>query len=372
MTEELYIGLMSGTSMDGVDAALVGIDGDHCTIKGTVFRPYPADLHQRLESLVAKPHETDLAEIGALHARVATAFGAAVNDLLDISGIDAADVTAVGSHGQTVFHHPEGPDAFSMQLGDPGRLAAMTGIPVVADFRNADIALGGQGAPLVPAFHRWVFGAPGADRAIINIGGIANITLLHSDGATTGFDTGPGNCLLDLWHNENRGEPYDDSGKWAASGSVDSTLLDRMRADTYFSMTPPKSTGRDYFNLDWIHSRLGDNASSGRPEDVQATLSELTALEIAAAVQAVPNCGLTAICGGGAHNTDLRSRISAALPGCAVETTAALGIDPDWVESAAFAWLARQRVLGIPANIPAVTGAGSETCLGGIFLPPAG
>ena len=370
MTEALYIGLMSGTSMDGIDAALVEIDDQSCTIKATVSPPYPDALRQRLEVLVARPHETDLVEIGKLHTGVAHAFAAAVENLLTVSSAKATDITALGSHGQTVFHEPGTKEPFSMQLGDPGTLAVLTGITVVADFRNADLALGGQGAPLVPGFHRWAFGSPGTDRAVVNIGGIANITRLHADGTTTGFDTGPGNGLLDLWCNAHRSSPFDESGQWAASGSVDSGLLKQMRADPYFKSAPPKSTGREYFNENWLRAQLDRYPSPPRAEDVQATLSELTALEIAAAVKIVPACTDVAVCGGGAHNLDLMQRLHNVLPECTVDTTTRLGIDPSWVESAAFAWLARQRLLGIPTNVPTVTGASAPVCLGGVFLPP--
>lgn len=370
MAEALYIGLMSGTSMDGIDAALVAIDDQSCAIKATVSPAYPDLLRQRLQRLVEPPHKTDLAHIGGLHTAVAHAFAAAVNDLLTLSGLRAADIVALGSHGQTVFHRPGTDEPFSMQLGDPGTLAVLTGITVVADFRNADLALGGQGAPLVPAFHRWVFGSPGTDRAVVNIGGIANVTLLHADGTTTGFDTGPGNGLLDLWCNQHRSRPFDESGQWAASGSADSGLLKQMRADPYFRSSPPKSTGREYFNVNWLRAQLERYPSSPCAENIQATLSELTALEIAAAIKANPKCTDIAVCGGGAYNLDLMQRLRNSLPGCTVDTTARLGIDPSWVESAAFAWLAQQRLLGKPTNVPAVTGASRPVCLGGIFLPP--
>jgi anhydro-N-acetylmuramic acid kinase len=370
MTQALYIGLMSGTSMDGIDAALVTIDDRSCAIKATVSPAYPDALRQRLEQLVAHPHDTDLAQIGGLHTGVAHAFAAAVTDLLTLAGLEAADVVALGSHGQTVFHRPGTDEPFSMQLGDPGMLAVLTGITVVADFRNADLALGGQGAPLVPAFHRWLFGSTGTTTAVVNIGGIANVTLLHADGATTGFDTGPGNGLLDLWCYQHRSRPFDENGRWAASGSVDSGLLKQMRDDPYFRSTPPKSTGREYFNANWLTAQLERYPSSPCASDIQATLSELTAAEIAAAIRVNSECTDVAVCGGGAYNGDLMQRLQKALPECTVDSTARLGIDPAWVESAAFAWLAHQRLLGRATNVPAVTGASRSVCLGGVFLPP--
>jgi anhydro-N-acetylmuramic acid kinase len=357
--------------MDGIDAALVKIDNQSCTVKAAVSPPYPDSIRQRLELLVTPPHQTDLARIGALHTGIAHAFAAAVTDLLAASSVEATDIVALGSHGQTVFHQPGTKEPFSMQLGDPGTLAALTGITVVADFRNADLALGGQGAPLVPAFHRWAFGSLQNDRAVVNIGGIANVTLLHADGTTTGFDTGPGNGLLDLWCSKHRSTPYDNDGQWAATGTVDSGLLKQMRAEPYFKMAPPKSTGREYFNFGWLTTQLDQCPSSPSAQDIQATLSELTAIEIATAIQSIPACKEIAVCGGGAHNLDLMQRIRNLLPGRSVDTTARWGMDPSWVEAAAFAWLARQRLQGKPSNVPAVTGATAPICLGGVYLPPS-
>jgi anhydro-N-acetylmuramic acid kinase len=370
MTAAKYIGLISGTSMDGIDAALVEIDDRSCTITATVSPAYTDALRQRLEALVTPPHESDLRRIGALHTGVAHAFAGAVAELLTASGVAASDIVALGSHGQTVFHEPGTNEPFSMQLGDPGTLAALTGITVVADFRNADLALGGQGAPLVPAFHRWAFGSLQTDRAVVNIGGIANVTLLHANGTTTGFDTGTGNGLMDLWCSRHQGTPYDVGGQWAATGKVNSGLLEQMRDDAYFAMAPPKSTGREYFNIDWLTAQLDRYSPLPSAEDVQATLSELTASEIAAAIQSYPACADIAICGGGAHNLDLMRRIRNLLPGRAVDTTSRWGMDPGWVEAAAFAWLAHQRLHGEPSNVPAVTGANKLVSLGGVFLPP--
>jgi anhydro-N-acetylmuramic acid kinase len=371
MTDELYIGLMSGTSMDGIDAALVEIGDRSCTIHGTYSLAYPGDLRSRLERAVEDPGATDLTEIGALDKQVARSFADAALGLLKISNFEASAVTAIGSHGQTVLHRPDDPEPFSIQLGDPGTLAAAVGITVVADFRNADLALGGQGAPLVPAFHRWAFGDTQINRAVVNIGGIANVTLLYADGTTTGFDTGPGNTLLDQWCKEHHGTPFDDGGAWAAQGFVHTELLQKMRADTYFELAPPKSTGLDYFNLRWLQQRLKSCAVQPSHQDTQATLSECTAQEIAACIHhGMSDVKDVAICGGGAFNTDLMDRIRHALPEDSINTTARWGIDPAWVESAAFAWLARQRLRGVPTSIPAVTGASAPVSLGGVYLPP--
>jgi len=370
MSDELYVGLMSGTSMDGIDAALVDIGDQSLKVLSTLSRAYPDELRQHLESIVRNPGGASLIEIGSLSRAVAKIFAEAALGLVKDSQVDAGKITAIGSHGQTVLHHAAGPDPFSIQLGDPGTLAAIAEMTVVADFRNTDLALGGQGAPLAPAFHRWAFGASGADRAVVNIGGIANITLLYADGSTTGFDTGPGNTLLDQWCKEHHDAPYDDRGQWAAQGTVHTDLLQNLRADEYFKLPSPKSTGLEYFNLNWLKQRLKTCPVQPSYQDTQATLSECTAQEIAAGIRCMPNVKDVAICGGGACNTDLIERIRRALPQCRIDTTSRWGIDPDWVEAIAFAWLARQRLRGIATNIPAVTGARASVSLGGVYLPP--
>jgi len=372
MTEELYIGLMSGTSMDGIDAVLVEISDQSCTIHGTHNLSYPSDLRSRLEHAALEPDSVNLIEIAILDHQVARSFATAAQELLNTSNIKASAITAVGSHGQTVLHRPDLPEPFSIQLGNPSALAALIGITVVADFRNADLALGGQGAPLVPAFHRWSFSDTNVNRAVVNIGGIANVTLLYSDGTTTGFDTGPGNTLLDQWCKEHHGVRFDDGGAWAAGGSVHEELLQSMRADEYFELTPPKSTGVDYFNLAWLQQKLKTCSVQPSYQDTQATLSECTAQEISAGVLSMPDVKDIAICGGGAQNTDLMQRIRRALPACSIDTTNRWGIDPSWVESVAFAWLARQRLRGLPTSIPTVTGASAAVSLGGVYLPPGG
>lgn len=369
MTDELYIGLMSGTSMDRIDAVLVKIGDQSCTIHATHSLAYPGDLRSRLERSVKDPGAIDLIEIGTLDKQVARSFAEAALGLLKNSNVEASAISAVGSHGQTVLHRPDLPEPFSVQLGDPGTLAATVGITVVADFRNTDLALGGQGAPLVPAFHRWAFGDTQINRAVVNIGGIANVTLLYADGTTTGFDTGPGNALLDQWCQEHQGAPFDDGGAWAAQGSINPELLQNMRADAYFQLVPPKSTGLDYFNLNWLQQRLKTCNVQPSYQDTQATLSECAAQEIAAAIRGTSNVSEIAICGGGVNNHDLMERIRLALPACSIDTTDRWGIDPAWVESVAFAWLARQRLRGVPTSIPEVTGADAAVSLGGVYLP---
>jgi len=367
MSTETYIGLMSGTSMDAIDAALVEIDDTSCKLRQTCSAAYPDELAERLRDVVTASAAVDLAELGALNVWVAHAFGAAALQVMDAAGVDPTDVIAIGSHGQTVLHRPDDAHPFSMQLGDPGALAVLTNITVVADFRSADIALGGQGAPLVPAFHRWAFGHPTEVRAVVNIGGIANVTRLAPRGDTTGYDTGPGNALLDQWCREHRGTAHDADGDWASGGNVDAALLTRMQADPYFARTPPKSTGTDFFNPAWLHAQLQALDRDPDPRDVQATLSELTARTVA---DGIADAQTAAVCGGGVFNTDLMHRLERLLDPRSIDSTSAWGIDPEWVEAIAFAWLARQRLRGEPTSIPAVTGAREAVSLGGIFLPP--
>jgi len=321
MTKELYIGLMSGTSMDGIDAALVEIDTATCTILHTHSAPWPDDLLKQLQEIVTQPGQAKLGSVAGLHIKLGHEFANAALGLLNASGHSPEAIAAIGSHGQTILHAPDASVPHSIQLGDPATIAVATGIRVVADFRNADIALGGQGAPLVPAFHRWIFGRDDEDRAVVNIGGIANVTLLHAGGHTTGFDTGPGNTLLDRWIATHRHSPYDDAGTWAAGGHVNKALLDALADDDYFSRPPPKSTGLEYFNLSWLQRYLDGLTGSPLPQDVQSTLSELTALQIANALHGLPTLRQIAVCGGGAANNDLMSRLGAMLPNCNFQTT---------------------------------------------------
>ncbi len=362
-----YVGLMSGTSADGIDACLVRFRGGRPQLDGHIHRPYPETL--RRDVLAAMAH-ADLPAAADLEVRLADEYAAAVTELLKQSGVSAADVRAVGCHGQTVFHRPGGPYPASIQLGDPHRLAVRLGIDVVADFRRADLAAGGQGAPLAPAFHAAVFGSRHEARAVINLGGIANVTLLPAGGAPiSGFDTGPASALMDGWIQRHHGQNYDRDGAWAATGRVDEALLARLLADPYFAQTPPKSTGREHFNLDWLEARLPSPQPGAA--DVQATLAELTARTIA---QAVRHHGGTTerllLCGGGAYNTELRQRLQAAAPHQHVQTTATLGLAPEQVEAVAFAWLAHRRVYGRVNNRPEVTGSERPLCLGALIRAP--
>ncbi len=358
----LYIGLMSGTSLDGVDVAAVAFEDGHPRLLGTFLLPYPDALRSQLLAI----HESgpdELHRAALLSVQLSRLYATAVNTLITNAGMKAADVAAIGCHGQTVRHRPE--LGYTLQLGAPALLAELTAIRVVSDFRSRDIAAGGQGAPLVPAFHAALFTHPEKHRAIVNIGGIANLTDLPADpsNAVSGFDTGPGNLLMDAWAAKHLGPPCDSGGAWAASGLVSNELLDAMLADPYFAQAAPKSTGRDHFNLSWLERHAIQGLA---PRDVQASLCELTARSIVDAVVASGARELW-LCGGGVHNDHLVSRITALLPRCPTGSTATLGLAPDWVEATAFAWLAKQAVEGRPGNLPAVTGARGPRVLGTIY-----
>jgi anhydro-N-acetylmuramic acid kinase len=359
---DLFVGLMSGTSLDGVDAALVEFSVPRPTLIERAYLPLPAALKAELHALQApSPNELDrAARAGNALARL---YADAMLALLRQARLPPAAIRACGCHGQTIRHRPDA--GYTLQIGNPALLAELTGIRVVADFRSRDIAAGGQGAPLAPAFHAAVFRTDARHRVIVNIGGIANLSDLPASGAVTGFDTGPGNVLLDLWIHRHRGEAHDSAGAWAQSGSVLADVLAAMLAEPYFARRPPKSCGRDLFNAAWLQKFPLQHAAA---QDVQATLAELSARSIAGAVELY--CGQPDeiyVCGGGAHNLDLLARLRRSLPGCRIDTTAALGTDPDWVEAIAFAWLAQQTLAGRPANVPAVTGAGGERVLGAIY-----
>jgi anhydro-N-acetylmuramic acid kinase len=356
--QQQYIGLMSGTSLDGVDAALVTFEADRCSVTRTFYLPYPDDLKQALLALHV-PSDNELESSEMLRNRLARLYAAAIGKLLDSSD----KVQAIGCHGQTVRHRPE--LGFTLQLNNPSLLAELTATPVVADFRSRDIAAGGQGAPLVPAFHHAVFGHPTIHRVIVNIGGISNLTDLPPGGDITGFDCGPGNLLMDAWCQRNTGQPYDRDGIWAAGGKVIEVLLQGLLAHPFFEKLPPKSTGRDTFNMDWLEQFLSPSYAA---QDVQATLTELSARSIAEAISR--RCAGAAevyLCGGGAHNRALKAQLQSFLPDLRLAETDALGIPADWVEAAAFAWLAKQTMEGKPGNLPAVTGASGLRVLGAIY-----
>ena len=358
---ELYAGLMSGTSLDGVDAVLAEFDAHACRLRHAVFVPFPADL--RSELLALNHHGDDELARAALAAnRLARLYADAIRQLLDESGTRAADVRAIGSHGQTVRHRPD--LGYTLQLDNPALLAELCGIAVTADFRRRDLAAGGQGAPLVPAFHAALFGHPAVGRAIVNIGGIANITWLPAKGAVTGFDCGPGNLLLDAWCERHIGQPYDADGTWAAGGKVLPELLHALLNHPFFAALPPKSTGRDDFHLSWLERHL---SASLAPQDVQSTLLELTARGIADALQRFcPGVEEIYLCGGGAHNGALFARL-AALTGIPLLPTDHLGLPADWVEASAFAWLAKRLLEHETGNLPSVTGARHACILGALY-----
>lgn len=359
---ELIVGLMSGTSLDGVDAALVEFASAGPALVGTVYLPLPDGLKTELHALQeAGPNELDRAAIAG--NALSRLYAEAVLALLTQARIAPSAIRACGCHGQTIRHRPDA--GYTLQIGNPALLAELTGIRVVADFRSRDIAAGGQGAPLAPAFHAAVFGADASHRVILNIGGIANLTDLPAGGTVTGFDTGPGNVLLDLWIRRHLGEAHDSAGAWAHSGTVLAEVLGTMLAEPYFARRPPKSCGRDLFNAAWLEQFPLQRAAA---RDVQATLAELSARSIAGAVnEYCARAEELYVCGGGAHNLDLLGRLRHNLPGRRIDTTAALGIDPDWVEAIAFAWLAKQTLAGRTGNLPAVTGAGGERVLGAIY-----
>lgn len=362
----LFLGLISGTSADGIDAALVRFAPKLDVFAARTF-PYPEDLQARILALARSRAEIALDDLGRLDVEIAERFAAAASGLLREAGIAGGAVAAIGSHGQTVCHRPQGPLPFTLQLGDPNVIAERTCIPTVADFRRADVAAGGQGAPLLPALHAAVLADPDVPRVVLNLGGIGNLTLLVPGEPVIGFDTGPANCLLDAWSMRVRGVPRDEGGAWAAGGRVDDALLACLLGDAYFAAPPPKSTGREHFNLDWLDARLPGGIHAA---DVQATLLHLSARSIAAALRRnAPNVRELYACGGGVHNQALMAAVRAALPDVAVATTGALGLDPDFVEAIGFAWLARARLEGMPGNLPSVTGARGPRVLGGIYAP---
>jgi len=361
----IYLGLISGTSMDAIDAALVDFDAAPLRIIATSATAFDPSLKHRISALIDRADRVALDEVGQIDVELARAFAQASLALMKSAGIGASRVTAIGSHGQTLRHRPDLAAPFTWQIGDPNTLAEITGISVVADFRRRDVAAGGQGAPLLPVFHDQVFRSESEDRVIANLGGIANITVLTRDSTVTGFDTGPANRLLDAWIALHQSKDFDAGGAWAASGQIDHTLLRELLDEPYLRLAPPKSTGRELFNLDWLHNKLG--LFSRQPRDVQATLQQFTASSLAAAVrQYAPGASLY-VCGGGAHNAGLLNAIAALIAPSRVASTAALGLDPDYVEAVAFAWFAKRTLEGLTSSAGSVTGARGARILGGVY-----
>lgn len=353
---------MSGTSLDGIDAVLVDLSQPKPLQIAQYYLPFDDTLKSNLLALHLPAHN-ELHHAQTIGNQLARMYAAAVVPLLAQAKSSNTEVQAIGCHGQTIRHRPE--HGYSLQIGNAALLVELTGITVVSDFRSRDIAAGGQGAPLVPAFHDQVLRHPDIHRVIVNIGGISNLTDLPPHASASGFDCGPGNLLMDAWCMQHQGKPYDDSGAWAASGKVLPALLEQMLAEPYFTLPPPKSSGRDLFSISWLQNKLqGDEVAP----NVQATLLELTCRSITLAIQR--NCrGATEIylCGGGAHNQTLHSRLAALLPGSSLKTTNALGVDSDYLEAIAFAWLAQQALQGKPANLPQTTGAKHPCLLGAVY-----
>jgi len=362
----LFIGLMSGTSIDAIDAALIDF-ADQPKLIATHSHPIEPKLRQQLLMLSEGCHN-ELTMMLMLDHQMGNLFADAALQLLKKTEVNASDICSIGSHGQTIRHYPE--TGCSLQIGDGNLIAERTGITTVADFRRRDLAAGGEGAPLVPAFHNAVFRSSKQDRVIVNIGGIANITHLPAgpNGVVSGFDTGPGNMLMDGWAMRHLKQPFDQNGDWGKQGEVDQALLQLMMADPFFLLPPPKSTGREHFNLEWLNHQLDTLAEAPTPESVQATLCQLTASSIAQAIkQYCPQSEAAFICGGGARNEMLMQRIQNELPSHQITSTEELGIHPDWVEAIAFAWLAKQTLAGKPGNLPAVTGASHPVVLGATY-----
>ncbi len=368
-SQQYFLGLISGTSADGIDAALVRFANDdpHATPELVFGKTYAWEpvLRARLVELGQQAVSITLDEVGELDVRVGRAFAKAACAAMEASGIDASELDAIGSHGQTLRHRPHGDFPFTLQLGDAATMAERCGVRVVAEFRRRDVAAGGHGAPLVPAFHAATLHADTEDRAVLNLGGIANFTLLPKHNVVRGFDTGPANGLMDAWCLRHLGDAYDVGGALAAQGRIDQDLLERLLDEAWFSQPPPKSTGRDTFNLLWVDARLSGAES---PADVQATLLALSVRTITDALRAAqPDTQRLIACGGGVHNRVLMDSLAYALPGVVVDSSATHGLDPDFVEAMAFAWLARETLAGRPGNLPAVTGAAGLRVLGAVY-----
>lgn len=363
-----YIGLMSGTSLDGVDTVLVDFSYKAPKILATHSHQISQTLQTSLVKITKPSWTGSLLDIGTLHQKLGKLFADAVNQLLQETNFSARQIKAIGSHGQTVWHQPLGEHPFSLQLGDANLIAELTGITTIADFRSRDIAAGGQGAPLVPAFHGCALTHPNKNRVILNIGGIANISYLpsfESKDEVLGFDTGPGNGLMDAWISKRKGSSYDKNGEWANSGSILPEALNTLLEDSYFKLSAPKSTGKEAFNLEWLEEKLGNLLDKHKPEDIQATLAELTARTISDNIDAC--CHELFICGGGIHNQFLMERLQKMLPNITIASTQELGIDPDWMEAIAFAWLAKQTIERNPSNLPVTTGAKGFRILGATY-----
>lgn len=360
-----YIGVMSGTSLDGVDVVLAAIDENMVAQQASYCHPMPPDLRQAILA-ICQGQALTLSQLGQLDTRLGQLFAEAVLTLMRRESLEVDDITAIGCHGQTVWHEPQSAAPNTLQIGDNNQIVAATGITVVGDFRRRDMALGGQGAPLVPAFHQALMMDATERRMVLNIGGIANLSLLIPGQPVRGFDTGPGNMLLDAWIWRNQGKAYDKDAQWARSGKVSHALLDALLREPWLALPPPKSTGRELFNLGWLEQHLRHFPGIAA-QDVQATLNEFTAVSIAQQVQLNDGCDRLLACGGGSRNPLLMARLAAHLAGTEVTMTDTIGINGDDMEALAFAWLAFRTLSGLPGNLPAVTGAREKSVIGAIY-----
>lgn len=365
MNSGRFIGVMSGTSLDGVDVVLAAIDDNVVAQQASLSYPVPLALKEAILA-VCQGQQLTLSQFGQLDTRLGHLFADAVTAIMKQEQLAASDVVAIGCHGQTVWHEPQGDAPHTLQIGDNNIIAAQTGVTVVGDFRRRDVALGGQGAPLVPAFHQALLAHPTERRIVLNIGGIANLSLLFPGLPVKGHDTGPGNMLMDAWIWRQKGKPYDKDAEWANTGKIILPLLQDMLSDPWFALPAPKSTGREYFNYGWLE-RLLVRYPGLAPQDVMTTLTELTAVTISEQVLLSGGCERLLVCGGGSRNPLLMSRLACLLPGTEVTTTDEAGISGDDMEALAFAWLAWRTLSGLPGNLPAVTGASAPTVLGAIF-----
>lgn len=365
----LFAGIISGTSIDAVDCVLADFSTGAGQLLASHREPYPPALKEKILAL-CRGHNISLSELGETDVSVGRLFAQAINKLLAENDLTARQVTAIGSHGQTIFHQPQGHNRFSMQIGDPNTIAELTDITTVADFRRRDMAAGGQGAPLAPLYHQAAFFHPSQRRVVLNLGGIANISLLADplNSVLKGFDTGPANVLMDTWIHRHQDKSYDDNGRWAASGKPDQDLLALMLEEPYFSMPAPKSTGRELFNAAWLDRHLADFTGLA-PVDVQATLLALTVQTVKGSIrQAAPDCESVIVCGGGAHNQHLLHKLGESLHPCKVRSSAEFGLAPDWVEAMTFAWMAEQTLRQQPIDSMGITGAAHPCMLGGIYF----
>jgi len=365
--DEYFIGMLSGTSRDGVDSVLVNFSGGAMSILHATCVPYPPAIRQKLDQLLETHKRPSSDETSLLDETLGRFFARTAQNLVSEAGMEMRDIRAIGSHGQNAWHEPCGGNPVSMQLGRPDLIAKNTNTTAVGNFRSADVQAGGQGAPLAPLLHLEIFHSELEDRAVLNIGGIANLTMLPAKGGVAGYDCGPGNCLMDAWTRRHLQKDYDDNGRWATRGKIDPALLECMLQDPYFKQSPPKSTGLEHFNISWLDRIL--DGSSLQEADVQATLAELTALSVANSLQSSGMPARLLVCGGGVHNAFLIRRLAATLPDVIVETTGRYGADPDWVEGLLFAWLARERLNEREQNTPPITGAGNPVMLGDIHQP---